>query len=104
MLSRNDSRNQSQETLQLVPRGQCLQAVGAAGEDGGEVGQTDGIAIGDLAQCAFAVGRRWRNGMVVGQGLPTSWRNHLRWCLKPQPRVTVPRVMALIVPFTQIAA
>ena len=35
---------------------------------------------------------------------PTSLRSHLRWCRQAQPPVTVPRVMALIVPRTQIAA
>ena len=40
----------------------------------------------------------------IAQGLPTSWRNHLRWCFQLQPRVTEPRVMARKVPLTQIAA
>jgi len=59
--------------------------------------------LGDLAQRVFAV----RGGWIVGtgaQGLPTSWRNHLRWCFQAQPPLTEPRVMARKVPFTQIAA
>ena len=35
---------------------------------------------------------------------PASSRSHLRWCRNAQPPVTVPRVMALIVPRVQKAA
>ena len=78
-----------------MPRRQRPQSLGPPGKDGDEIGQPDGIALGERA-----------NGVVgqVAQGLPTSWRNHLRWCFQLQPRVTEPRVMARKVPLTQIAA
>ncbi len=103
VLGRHESGDHAQEAFQLVPLGQRLQTLGTTVEDRGEVGQANGIALGDLAQRVFAV----RGGGIVGtgvQGLPTSWRNHLRWCFQAQPPLTEPRVMARSVPLTQIAA
>src|SRR5690606_32203262 len=43
--------------------------------------------------------------VLPGSGLPeTMSRSQRRWCRHAQPPVTLPRVMALIVPRTQIAA
>jgi hypothetical protein len=104
MLGRDDCRDQPQEAFHLMPVGELAQALGAAAEDGREIGQANGIALGDVAQRVFAIGRSGNLGLVAAQGLPTSWRNHLRWCFQAQPPVTEPRVMARKVPFTQIAA
>ena len=95
VLGANEGRDHAQEALELVALRQFLQSLGAAREDRDEVGQLDGIALGDVAQNIF--GRD-------AQGLPTSWRNHLRWCFQLQPRVTEPRVMARKVPLTQMTA
>ncbi len=103
MLGRHEGGDHTQEAFQLVPLGQRLQALGTTREDRGEIGQANGIALGDLAQRVFAV----RGGWIVGtgaQGLPTSWRNHLRWCFQAHPPLTEPRVMPRKVPLTQIAA
>ena len=103
VLGRDQGRDHAQEAFQLVARRQRPQPLGAAREDRREIGQADGIALGDLAQGGFAEA----GGRIVraaAQGLPTSWRNHLRWCFQLQPRVTEPRVMARSVPLTQMAA
>src|SRR5258708_21669986 len=104
VLGGGEGCDHAQETFELMARSERIQPRGAAGEHGGEVGQADGIALGDLAQRVLAEAGRWRFGTAVAQGLPTSWRNHLRWCFQLQPRVTEPRVMARKVPLIQIAA
>ena len=103
MLSRRQRGNHAQEALEFVTFGQHLQSCGAPREDGGEIGQANRRALGDIAQYVFAeaAGRVVRTG---AQGLPTSWRNHLRWCFQAQPPLTEPRVMARSVPLTQMAA
>ena len=72
MLGGDDGRDQPQETFQLVAVGENTEALGAATEDGREIGQTDGIAVGDLAQRVFAVCGGGTRGLVAAQGLPTS--------------------------------
>ncbi len=104
LLGRHDGCDQPQKALQLVPVGELAQALGAAAEDGAKIGQPNGIALGDVAERVLAIRRRGILGLVAAQGLPTSWRNHLRWCFQAQPPLTEPRVMARKVPFTQIAA
>ena len=103
MLGRDKGRDQAEKAFQLVPWRQRLQPLGTALEDRREVGQANAIALGNLAQDVFAeaCGGVVRTGT---QGLPTSWRNHLRWCFQAQPPLTVPLVMALSVPLTQMAA
>ena len=80
--------------FELVAGSQRLQPLGAAAEDRREIGQANRLALGDLAQYVFAEAAG-RVARAAAQGLPTSWRNHLRWCFQAQPPVTEPRVMAL---------
>ena len=103
LLGGDQRRDHPQERFELVARGQCLQPFGTAAEDRCEIGQANRRALGDLAQYVFAEAAG-RVARAAAQGLPTSWRNHLRWCFQAQPPLTEPRVMALIVPFTQMAA
>ena len=77
MLGRHQGRDQAQEAFQFMPGGKGLQARGAARKNRGEIGQANGIALGRLAQNVFADTAR-RVAGAVAQGLPTSWRNHLR--------------------------
>ena len=103
MLGRHQGRDQPQEAFQLMPGCKRLQARSAAQKDRREIRQTNGNTLGRLAEDVFAE----TGGRIVGaaaQGLPTSWRNHLRWCFQAQPPVTEPRVMARSVPLTQMAA
>ena len=104
VLGRDNGSDQPQEAFQLVAVGEDAEAFGAAAEDDRKIGQANGIAVGDLAQRVFAVRGGGTLGLVAAQGLPTSCRNHLRWCFQAQPPVTEPRVMARRVPLTQIAA
>jgi hypothetical protein len=72
VLGRDDGCDQPQEAFQLMPVGELTQPLGAAAEDGGEIGQAHGIALGDVAQRVFAKGCRGTRGLVAAQGLPTS--------------------------------
>ena len=103
LLGGDQSRDHAQEIFELVPRGQRLQPVGTAAEDRRQIGQANRCALGDLAQYVFAEAAG-RSARAAAQGLPTSWRNHLRWCFQAQPPLTEPRVMALSVPLIQMAA
>src|SRR5262249_14820757 len=103
VLGGREARHHAQEALELVTLGQRRQTGRASREEGGEVGQPHRLAEPKLTKRILTESRGWQFGRVA-QGLPTSWRNHLRWCLKPQPRVTEPRVMARNVPRTQITA
>jgi hypothetical protein len=51
---------------------QFAQARGATDEDAREIGETNVVAVGDLAQCTFAVPGRGYRGTAFAQGLPTS--------------------------------
>ena len=103
MLGGNQRRHQAQEAFELVSGRQSRQPRCAPGEDRCQIGQADPFTLDDIAQGVLAepAGGRYR---CLGQGLPTSCRNHLRWCFQLQPRVTDPRVMARNVPLTQMAA
>jgi len=103
MLNRYQRGYHPKEAFELMALGEALQALGTADEHRSELGQANGIALGELAQGTLAKAGRWELGLVA-QGLPTSCRNHLRWCFQLQPRVTDPRVMARSVPLTQMTA
>jgi hypothetical protein len=54
MLGGDQGRDHAQEALQLVPTGQRRQPLGAPGEDRDQIGQANGIALGELAQRVLA--------------------------------------------------
>jgi hypothetical protein len=54
VLGARQRRDQAQEAGQLMAFGQRLQPLGATREDGREIGQTDKLALGDLAESRFA--------------------------------------------------
>ena len=72
MLGGDDGRDQPQEAFQLMAVGKNAETLGAAAEDSRQVGQADGIAVGDLAQRVFAVCGTRCIRCVAAQGLPTS--------------------------------
>jgi len=77
----------TQEDFEIVAGRPAPQPLGAAREDGGEIGQANRHRLGDRAQaCSRAEAGRRSSGPMLR--LPTSWRNHLRWCSTAQPPVT----------------
>jgi hypothetical protein len=84
-----------------VAVGQSLEASYAPLEERTEIGQPDERGPCDVTDID-GIDDRSRNRHLLP--LAASSRSHLRWNLQAQPLVTVPRVMARTVPFTQIAA
>ena len=56
VLGRHERSDHAQETFQLMAGCQFLQARGTPRKHRGEIGHTDGIAVGDLAQRVLAIG------------------------------------------------
>ena len=77
VLRLHQRRDQVKKPLEIVARRQRLETGGAALKDRRQVGQANALPLGGGAEDVFAVGRRGIFG-TGGQGLPTSWRNHLR--------------------------
>jgi hypothetical protein len=71
VLGGHEGRDHLQEALEFVALGERAKPRGAAGEDGGEIGQANGLALGDLAEGRFtkAFGSLAR---TAAQDLPTS--------------------------------
>ena len=91
---RRELRSRAKKPSSSWPSASTRSRSARRAQDRGEIGQADKLALGDRAKGVFAVTGA-RVGRAGTQGLPTSWRNHLRWCFQAQPPVTEPRVMAL---------
>src|SRR6185295_9892489 len=93
------------DELKIVGQGmsmrQRLQAGRPPLEQFLQIGQPDEGGLCDVADIDGFDDRPFQRHLLP---LAASSRSHLRWCFQAQPPVTVPRVMARTVPFTQIAA
>jgi CheY-like chemotaxis protein len=96
-----DRGGEPQVIGQRVSGRERLQPLGAAVEQGGDIGQADeGRLCGGPDFGGFGDDPLRRHFWP----LAASSRSHLRWCFQAQPPVTMPLVIALTVPFTQMAA